>query len=190
MTRAFVGGLRGLARRPLVSLTSILCLGIGIAACVAAWTLVDAAIVRPFGLRDSERLVVLWESDAARNQPLIEVSYLNFLDWQRQVRSLESMAAFGSQHWPALARIGAEMVPLTTRGVGATFFPVLGVTPSLGRSFEARDADAASPPAVILSYRLWQTRFAGTVGRGTTTVPGWHRPRDRRRHARRLRLSR
>lgn len=163
MTRAFGHGLRHLLRRPLVSLTSVLCLGAGVAACIAAWTLVDAVILRPFGLRDSDRLVVLWESDHTRNQPLIEVSYLNFLDWQREARSIEAMAAFGSQHWPALARIGSAMVPLATRGISSGFFPVLGVQPLLGRNFEARDADAASPPALILSHRFWQSRFGGAA---------------------------
>ena len=166
-------------------------LSVGLAACTAAWTLVDAACSRPFGLRDSERLVVLWESDRARNQPLIEVSYLNFLDWQREARSLESMAAFGSQHWPALARIGAEMVPLTTRGIGgdvlsrarshAESWPELR-GPGCGRGVTAGGDLEPSPVADAVSW--------STVGCGTTTVPGWHRPCDRRRHARRLCLSR
>jgi putative ABC transport system permease protein len=146
-------------RRPLVSVSSALCLAIGIAAATAAWTLIDAAILRPYGLADTHRLIVVSETDPVRKQPLIEVSYLNFVDWQRAARTVESMAAFGSQHWPALARIGTEMVPLTTRGVTVTFFPVLGVQPSLGRNFEAGDARPNAPPPIMLSHRLWQTRF-------------------------------
>jgi predicted permease len=161
MSRSLIHGLRWLVRRPLVSLASALCLSIGIAACAAAWTLIDAVILRPYGLLGSDRLIVVWEAEATRNQPLIEVSYLNFLDWQREAHTVESMAAFGSQHWPALARLGAEMVPLATRGVSASFFPVLGVEPILGRNFDARDTQPAVPPPLMLSHRLWQTRFAG-----------------------------
>ena len=160
MFRAFLQGVRWMVRRPVVSLTSALCLAVGLAACTAAWTLLDAVVFRPFGLRESHRLVVVWETDPARGQDLIEVSHLNFLDWQRESRTVESMATFGSQHWPALARLGPEMVPLATRGVSATFFDVVGVRPILGRTFEVRDAQPAEPPPLILSHRLWRTRFA------------------------------
>src|SRR5687767_2567736 len=92
--RMFAQGSRWIARRPLSALTSALCLGIGIAACGVAWTLLDATILRPFGLRDTDRLVILWETDPAHGRDLIEVSLLNFHDWQRASRTLESMAAF------------------------------------------------------------------------------------------------
>ena len=131
-------GLRWMLRRPLTSTTSALCLGLGIAACAVAWTLLDATILRPFGLANSNRLVVLWEADQSRGHDLIEVSHLNFLDWQRESKTLESMAAFGSSHWPALARIGLETVPLAQRGVSGNFFATLGIQPALGRDFAPR----------------------------------------------------
>ena len=102
--RALTQGIRWMRRRPLTALTSTLCLAVGIATWSIAWTLLDAAILRPFGLTDSNRLVVVWEADPSKGHDLIEVSHLNFLDWQRSSKTLESMAAFGSSHWPALAR--------------------------------------------------------------------------------------
>jgi predicted permease len=161
-------GVRRLVKRPLVSLLSALCLALGIAATAVAWALLDAGVLRPFGLREAHRLVILWESDPARNHPLIEVSYLNFLDWQRESRTVDEMAAFGSQHWPGLARIGGESVPLALRGVSSTFFPTLGIDVALGRNFEAGDARADTAPPIILSDRLWKARFgaaADIVGR-------------------------
>ena len=152
--------MRLIRRRPLSALVSALCLALGIAGCTVAWTLVDAAILRPFGLTASDRLVVLWESDPSRGQHLIEVSHLNFLDWQREARTLESMAAFGSSHWPALARIRSETVPLATRAVSATFFDTLGIEPALGRDFAPGDLRVGTVPPIVLSHRLWRTRFA------------------------------
>jgi hypothetical protein len=102
-------------QRPVVTLASALCLAVGIAASAVAWTLIDGGVIRPFGLSHTDRLLVIWETDPAHNQPLIEVSYLNFLDWQREARTVDSLAAFGSQHWPGLARIGDESVPLALR---------------------------------------------------------------------------
>jgi predicted permease len=138
-----------------------LCLAAGIAATAVAWSVLDAGVLRPFGLQNADRLIVLWESDPARNQPLIEVSYLNFLDWQTSSRTVESMAAFGSQHWPGLARLGNEVVPLALRGISSTFLPTVGVEVALGRNFTPGDARADVSPPLILSHRLWQTRFQG-----------------------------
>ena len=161
-------GLRGVARRPLSSAASITCLAFGVAACATAWILVSGTLLRPFGLTDANRLVVVWEADPAHGQPLIEVSLPNFLDWQRESRTIESMAAFGSSHWPSLARIGTETVPLATRGVSASFFKTLGVGPAIGRDFAAPDTALDALPPVILSDRLWRSRFGadpGVVGR-------------------------
>jgi hypothetical protein len=69
----------------------MLCLSVGMAACVAAWILVDAAILRPFGVRDSDRLIVLWESDLTRNQPLIEMSVLSHRLWQTRFGGASSV---------------------------------------------------------------------------------------------------
>jgi predicted permease len=161
MWRSLRLGTRAVVKRPMVALAAALCLATGIAASAVAWTLIVAGVIRPFGLSDANRLLVVWETDPARNQPLIEVSYLNFLDWQRQARTVDAMAAFGSQHWPGLGRIGSAVVPLALRGVSTTFFPTLGVAPLHGRNFDAADARPDTPRPIILSHRLWQTRFGG-----------------------------
>ena len=153
-------GCRWLLKRPIVAMSSALCLAVGVAAATVAWALIDAGVIRPFGLRETSRLVVVWESDPARNQPLIEVSLLNFLDWQRQARTVEAMAAFGSQHWPGLGRIGGESVPLALRGVStasSNTWSGAAARPQL-RPVNAR---AEVLPPVILSHRLWQSRFRG-----------------------------
>ena len=119
------------------------------AACAAAATIVDAAILRPFGIADSDRLVVLWETDPAHGHDLIEVSQPNFLDWQRESRTLAAMASFGSSHWPALARVGSEVVPLAARGVSAGFFSTVGVRPAMGRDFQPGDLRMTSASTII-----------------------------------------
>ncbi len=157
--RALTQGIRWMARRPLTAVTSVVCLALGIAAWTVAWTLLDAALLRPFGLTASDRLAVVWEADPSKGQDLIEVSHLNFLDWQRSSQAVESMAAFGSSHWPALARIGPETVPLASRAVSHSFFATLGISPALGRDFAATDLAANTVQPVILSHRFWQSRL-------------------------------
>jgi putative ABC transport system permease protein len=161
--RALTQGIRWLGRRPLTALTSTLCLAIGISAWAVAWTLLDAAILRPFGLPASHRLVVVWEANPSRNQDLWEVSHLNFLDWQRSSRTLESMAAIGSSHWPALARIGDETIPLASRAVSQSFFSTLGISPAVGRDFAPADLVNGSVRPVVLSHRFWQSRWGAAA---------------------------
>jgi putative ABC transport system permease protein len=157
--RIVTQGGRMLWRRPIASAASVLCLGFAVAACAVAWSLVSAVILQPFGLSSARQLVVAWETDPALGQPLIEVSLLNYLDWRQRARTLDEMAAFGSSHWPASVRIGEEMVPLAARGVSATFFATLGVTPALGRDFRPADAEPETLPPIILSDRLWRSRL-------------------------------
>ena len=158
--RAFSHGLRWVAKRPIESLVSAICLAVGITGCAVAWTLVDAAILRPFGLTGSDRLVVMWETDPSRGHDLMEVSHPNFLDWQREARTLDSMAAFGSSHWPSSVRLGSETLPIATRAVSITFFATLGIQPAIGRDFARADLSVDTAPPMILSDRLWRTRFA------------------------------
>ena len=155
-----------------------------------AWTLIDATILRPFGLPNSNRLVVLWEADQSRGHDLIEVSHLNFLDWQRESKTLESIAAFGSSHWPALARMELETVPLAQRGVSATSLRRWASGPLSGAILAPLTWEPDVLPPVILSHRFWQRRFGGAA---TVVGPApLHRrrgPFDRRCHAQGLRLS-
>ena len=164
MRRILGQGSRTLMRRPIASAASVLCLGFAVAASAAAWSLVTAVIVRPFGLPAARDLVVARETDAALGQPLIEVSLLNYLDWRRRARTLDAMAAFGSSHWPASVRIGDEMIPLASRAVSTTFFSTLGVAPALGRDFLPADAETDALPPIILSDRLWRSRLGGDPG--------------------------
>src|SRR5262245_53354834 len=108
MASALSLGARGIGRHPLSSLVSGLCLALGIGASATAVTLYDAAVGHPFGLARAGDLVVLWESDPKRPKDLIEVSLLNFQDWERQSASFTSMAAFGSSHWPGIGRVGGQ----------------------------------------------------------------------------------
>ena len=71
-------GCRTLWRYPVASAASVACLGLAIGGSAAAWSLVNAVIVRPFGLPAARNLVVVRETDAARGHSLIEVSLLNY----------------------------------------------------------------------------------------------------------------
>lgn len=150
-----------LLRRPWAAGATVLCLAVGMAAAAAALTLFDVAVLRPLGFTHVDRLVVLWESDRARGVELSEVSLADFEDWSRQAPSAASMAAFGSSHWPGLARIGEQTVPITRRAVSRTFFATLGAAPAAGRDFVEHDLERSSPPPALLGHRFWRNSLGG-----------------------------
>jgi putative ABC transport system permease protein len=168
-------GLRWIRQRPIAALVSIVCLGLGLGASATAVMLADATVLRPYGLSGATDLVVLWETDADRPRDMIEVSLPTFEDWTARSTSFTSLAAFGSSHWPGIARLhqgsgGAgpgdaravpEAVAISPRGVSVRFFRTLGVTPLIGRDFAPEDLALNTIAPVILSHAFWMNRFGG-----------------------------
>jgi putative ABC transport system permease protein len=151
-----------LRRRRGASVIAIVCLASGMGASAMALALADATLVRPYGLPRAADLVVLWESDPGRPDDLIEISLPTFQDWERQVTSFASIAAFGSSHWPGIGRARGESFAIAPRAVSRRFFQTLGRGPLLGRDFTAADLSPANPPPAILSHGVWMSRFGGS----------------------------
>ncbi len=84
---------RSSLKRPGFTLMVVLVLSLGIGGTTAVFSIVNGVLLRPMSFRDAEQLVVMWESDNARNQPLVEVSFPDFRDWQEQNTVFDSLAA-------------------------------------------------------------------------------------------------
>jgi putative ABC transport system permease protein len=120
---------------------------------------VYAVLLKPLPVRAPERLVVGWESSPSPNLTVVEVSYRNFQDWQSWSRTLAQVAAFGSSAWPLILEDRGDPMKLASIAVSPTFFETLGVRPSLGRFFESDDEQPGPTRPLVLSDRLWHTRF-------------------------------
>src|SRR5581483_11420977 len=86
------------------------------------------------------------------------ISYPNFLDWQRDNRTFEAMAAY-RWHDGTISGIG-EPENVKAQRVSANFFPILGVNPILGRNFRADEDRQGANPTVMISEGLWKRKFA------------------------------
>jgi putative ABC transport system permease protein len=148
-------GFRALRRAPSFTVLGTVVLALGIGVCTAIFSLLDAALLRPLPFRAPDELVMLWERAPryARNR----VSPLNFQDWSEQQRSFASIAAIagGGRTLTGEGNI-AERIP--GQAVTSQFFDVFGVRPIAGRTFSGEDARARAK-VVVLSERLWQSRF-------------------------------
>jgi putative ABC transport system permease protein len=150
-------GARVLWRAPAFTALAVVILALGIGATTAIFSLFDAALLRALPYREPDALVMLWEAppEGAHNR----VAPLNYVDWSEQNRTFSAMAAIagGSQ---TLSRPGALPERIAGQSVTTRFFDVLGVVPIAGRTFRAGDA-APAAHAVVISERLWRSRFGG-----------------------------
>jgi predicted permease len=139
-------------------------LAVTIGAVIAIYAIVHAVVLQPLPFADQQRLVVIWQRDDRRAQPVIEVAHGEMVEWRARSRSFDDLAVVGSVNWN-LTLAGAsssESVPLSA--VSASFFPVLGAAPLIGRAFERADEDGPMPRVMVISHGLWRRRFGGDRG--------------------------
>ncbi len=151
---------RQLRKSPGFTAAAVLTLALGIGATTAIFSVVYAVLLRPLPYREPERLVQLYETGLRGGGSRDWVSFPNFLDWRRQNQVFEDVAAY--RYWPFT--VAGDGTPETVLGLQVTsgLFSVLGVHPSLGRTFVPEEDQPGKGNVVILSYGLWQRRFGGS----------------------------
>jgi macrolide transport system ATP-binding/permease protein len=146
---------RQFARNPGFAGTAITALALGFCASIAIFAFVDTVLIKPLPYQNPSRLVGLFESTPLG--PRFHLSYPDYLDWKRANRVFASVEAFDGSTLAWKTPTGVERADGAI--VGAGFFRLLGVTPSIGRDFRPGEDTASAPRTVILSYAAWQRRF-------------------------------
>jgi hypothetical protein len=176
MTGTLVGELRHAARRlrrsPGFTAAAVLTLALGIGANTLLFSLADAALLRPLPYVTADRLMMLWETQPGAGKARERVSAANFLDWRPQVPAFDGMAAWDT--WGFALTGAGEPEELSSVRVSSNLFPLLGVTPALGRAFLPVEETSGRDRVVVLSHDFWAGRFGsdtGAIGR-TLTLDG------------------
>jgi putative ABC transport system permease protein len=153
-------GIRGLFKRPAFTAIALLALALGIGANTAIFSLVNAVILRPLPFPESERLV--WVFGNVRNGTnRASVAPLDFVDYRNQNKTFEQFAASGTLPLPATLTGSGEPERLRAGNVTGNYFQTFGVAPFLGRGFSLENEKTGNDQVTVLSYALWQRRFAG-----------------------------
>src|SRR5579864_6431548 len=148
---------RLLLKNPGFTVIAILTLALGIGANTAIFSVVNAVLLRPLAFRDPSRLVLVEEKNTFQ---IISTSYENYQDWRDQSSSFVGMEA---TRGTAMTLTGAgEAERLNGRMCTAGLFSLLGVDAQVGRTFLPEEDRAGGAPVVLLSYGLWQRRYAGS----------------------------
>jgi len=156
---------RGLRRSPGFTLAVVLTLALCIGANTAIFSIVDQLLLRPLPYPEGDNLVMVYEARSSNSHN--SVSPATWLDWQRDNHTLDRVAAWTSGGAAILTGAG-EATRLGVQPVSAEFFPLLRVTPLLGRVITEDDDRPNAPDVAVISHHLWQTRFGGdrnVVGR-------------------------
>ena len=151
-------GLRMLRKSPGFSLVVILTLALGIGATTAIFSVVYGVVLRPLRFEDSERLVAIWTRTPQVNR--LPLAAADHREIKEQNTVFEDIAILRASLNYNLSGEG-EPEWLQGSGIPSNLFPLLKVEPLLGRGFTAEENQPGRDNAVILSYALWQRRFAG-----------------------------
>jgi putative ABC transport system permease protein len=148
--------LRGFRRNPLFAFTVIATLALGIGASTAVFSVVDRILFRPLPYANADHLVSLGMKHAAEPYEFMMGSF--FYDWHDRQTVFTNITAQDAMPRPC-DLTERNPVRLNCIQAHADFLPTLGVAPILGRNFLSGDTLPNAPRTVLLSYRLWQSRY-------------------------------
>jgi putative ABC transport system permease protein len=152
-------GLRMLLKSPASTLVALLTLSVGIGANSAIFSVVNGVLLRSLPYQDPERLVVIWETKLSRGIRQELVSPAQFRAWATENRVFDQMAALRTE--PRVLTGGELPERLETVLISPGAFEMLGMKPAVGRTFSPEESQPGKNLVAVLSYGLWQRRFAG-----------------------------
>jgi putative ABC transport system permease protein len=150
--------LRSLLASPGMTAAAALTLALGIGANTAIFGGVNAIFLNPApGVPRSSELVEVFLSDGSRDS--IEVSSAEYRDYRDRSDVFSGLLAYF--FFPTILSEGDSHERVWSLLVSANYFDVLGVGALEGRVLAPDDDAAGGRPVVVISYGLWQRRFAG-----------------------------
>ena len=150
--------LRSLRKQPIFTLVAVATLTLGIGANTAIFSLLYQYLLRPLPYPDAERLVFIWNTYPLMGLPQASVSIPDYIDRKTQASAIEDATLFTNRG----LSLAAEGEPVQVRGLAVTpsFFSTLQRQPFLGRAFVEAEAQPGADKFTILTYSLWNSRFA------------------------------
>ena len=157
-TQDFRHALRSLRKTPGFTTIVVVTLALGIGACTTIFGAVDAVLLRSLPFPALDRLVAI-AAVSERCPDCDDATPGHYLAIRERTRAFASLAGYGSWSGALEGRELAEHVDGASVTPG--FFSTLGVTPMIGRTFEADSASPLLAHEVVLSDAIWRTRFGG-----------------------------
>ena len=152
---------RALSRMPIVSAVVVISLAIGIGVNTVVFSWIQARLLQPLpGVRGGGRFQLIEPRSDAGNYP--GASWQEYLDLRERLSSFETIIA--SRPAPLYVGPSGDVERIFGLLVSDNYFSALGVQPVLGRFMRPDEVSrAGGAPVAVISYGLWQARFAGAA---------------------------
>jgi putative ABC transport system permease protein len=151
-------GIRTLLRVPSLTLISILTVALGVGAGTSLFSVVKAVLLNPLPYPEPDRIA--WIAEVNDHGRQSQVAFQNFLDWREQSHSFAALAAYADS--PATVSGGDLPQSIRAAVVTADFFPLLGFSARIGRTFSSAEQTEGTAPTAVIGYGLWQRAFGGS----------------------------
>ena len=154
-------GLRTLRKERTFTLATVLTLALGIGACTAIFSVVNAVLLRSLPYEHPERLVYLFTPNPVWKLPaeVFGPSAADYFDLKKQSKSFADMTLFTQTTYNLAENGGVERVGAAR--VDGDFFGTLGAVAEVGRGLEDRDEQPGGEPVAVIGHGLWQRLLGG-----------------------------
>ena len=159
--RDTIFGLRILFKHPALSLISILTFGLGIGLTATVFSVVNGAFFKGLPFEESDRLVVLWNTNAARNELDMAVNVHDYVAFRERQTTFEDIGCFIVEPM-ALSSDQARPERFTGARISTNTFDILRIKPALGRTFLAGEGRPGADPVIIVSTSVWRNQFGSS----------------------------
>ena len=159
LTKDIRYAVRGLLKRPGFTAIVVITLALGVGTNTAIFSVVNAVLLRPLPYPNPDQIVMIWRRLETLSLHKLPASPEEFVDYRDRNHSFSAIAAYAIVGRDLTGAGDAERID--SAKVTAQFFSVLGTHPLRGRTFLIEEDQPGRDQVVILSYDLWQRRFAG-----------------------------
>lgn len=151
--------LRMIKKSPLLTLVIVMTLALGIGANAAIFTAVNAVLLRPPAVQSPDRLVMVWDDLPNLGEHRLGLTPAEYVNYAASNKSMEMTAGFINRG----VTLTGDQQPERLHGcrAAANLFPLLGISPALGRTFSAEEDISNSARVAVLSNSVWRKRYNG-----------------------------
>src|SRR5262245_12194730 len=155
--------IRLIRKNPVLAVAVVLVLAVGIGGSIAIFSIVNAVLLKPLPYADSGRLMLLWGNVQRAALERRGASMPDYFDWSDATKSFDGLAAYWGGSFTTTGIEDRQVV--NAEIVGAKYFDILGIKPTIGREFTPdEERSAGGNPVVILGHAFWRDHFGGDPG--------------------------
>ena len=160
-------------RNKTVTAAALISLSLAVGACAAAFSLVDALLLRSLPVSDPASLIYVAQRAPGDREDALSFNYPLFNSMRDATRSQVRLFAMSDQRrGPAVFDGSGEPDRVYGQWISGDALGILGVKPAIGRLLTASDdVHPGQHPVAVLSHEFWRRRFASdpqVVGRWVT----------------------